>query len=156
LILVVCGTQKHNFSRLINYSIKMLRFDENIVVQAGWTEYKDDRLNIHQFLPYRELDKLYDEADIILTHGGTASIISGLEKNKSVIIVPRLKKFNEHIDDHQLEISKKLYELGYVEIIHDEHMIGEVFKKAKNKTRKTFNLETNIKDILNSIINGDK
>ena len=70
-----------------------------------------------------------DEATLIITHGGVGSIVSALKKNKKVIVVPRLKKYNEHIDDHQLEIV-------------------EEFKK-----RKHILLNTNLNDLYSDLCN---
>lgn len=38
-----------------------------------------------------------------MTHGGPASFFAALEAGKFVSVVPRLKKFGEHVNDHQIE-----------------------------------------------------
>lgn len=113
MILVLTGTQNFQFDRLINQIINLKnenKINEPVVVQAGSTKiknisnFKSSDLYIFDFKSSDEINNYIDNARMIITHGGTSSIISGLKKRKIVLVVPRLKKFNEHVDDHQLEI----------------------------------------------------
>ena len=61
-----------------------------------------------------ELRKLQAQADIIITHGGVGSILEGLNMGKTIIAIPRLKEFGEHINNHQLEIVANFRSLGYI------------------------------------------
>ena len=54
------------------------------------------------------------DSDIIITHGGIGTIVESLNENKIIIIVPRLKRYNEAIDDHQCEIMDKLSECNVI------------------------------------------
>lgn len=53
------------------------------------------------------------KADIVVTHGGPASFMDAMSKGKTTIVVPRQKKYGEHVNDHQLEFCKKIVEKGY-------------------------------------------
>ena len=44
-------------------------------------------------------------ADIIITHGGPATFMGAIAKGKKPIVVPRLEKFGEHVNDHQIEFA---------------------------------------------------
>ncbi len=76
------------------------------------------------------LEKLNKEARIIITHGGAGSIIFALQFRKPTIVVPRLKRYGEHINDHQLELTKKLEVggklLGVYDIENLEKKIEEI------------------------------
>ena len=63
-------------------------------------------------VPQDEFAKLVDKADVIITHGGVGSIITAITKGKKVIAVPRLGKYNEHVNDHQVEIIESFNEKG--------------------------------------------
>ena len=54
------------------------------------------------------------ECDIVITHGGTGAIIGAVKKGKKVIAVPRLAKYGEHVDDHQLQIIEQFKEQNLV------------------------------------------
>ena len=53
-----------------------------------------------------------EKANIVITHGGTGAIIGAVKKGKKVIAVPRLAKYGEHVDDHQLQLIKQFDDLA--------------------------------------------
>ena len=77
------------------------------------------------------LEDLIKQADLIITHAGVGSIEMSLEQNKKVIAVPRLKKFGEHVNDHQKDIERKLDEKGCLVGIDDVSKLGFALKKVK-------------------------
>ena len=56
-----------------------------------------------------------DACDVVVTHGGTGAIIGAVKDNKKVIAVPRLAKYGEHVDDHQIEIVRQFGDMGLIE-----------------------------------------
>lgn len=95
-------------------------YDNKIYVQNGYTKFTSSKLKMLGFISSEELDKYYSSADLIITHAGTGSIIKGVKMGKKVIAVPRLSKYGEHVDDHQIEITKKFTELGCIIPVIDE------------------------------------
>ena len=132
MILVTLGTQKQKFYRLLD-AIEKLNTDEEIIVQAGGSaDYKSDKMKIFDFISYDEMQKYIDEADLIITHGGTGSIIMPLQKNKKVIACPRLAKYEEHINDHQKEIVDVFALEGHILKYDDGDDLQEVYDKYKS------------------------
>jgi len=85
-----------------------------IFAQIGESELIPKNIDFSKFLNHYEMQKKITWADLIISHGGVGTIIDVLSQNKQLILFPRLKKFNEAIDDHQLEICKafnKKYEI---------------------------------------------
>ena len=83
MILVTLGTQKQQFTRLLDYIEKSSIKDE-IIVQAGHTKYESKKMKIFDFISYEEMSKYVNESDIIITHAGTGSITGPLKKGKKV------------------------------------------------------------------------
>ena len=54
------------------------------------------------------------KADIVITHGGTGAIIGAVKQGKKIIAVPRLAKYKEHVDDHQLQLIKQFDEMNLI------------------------------------------
>ena len=134
MILVLLGTNDKKFTRLldaIDSQIKNKKIKDKVIVQAGCTDYKSDNMEIFDLIDKEKLDKLVDEADIIITHAGVGSILGALEKNKKVIAAARLSKYNEHTNDHQVEILKEFKERGYILELSDFDKLDEVIKEAK-------------------------
>lgn len=107
MILVMLGTQNNSFHRLLEKIQEMIDkkvIKEKVIVQAGRTKFESKDMEILGIVPEKKLKKLMEKADLIITHGGVGSIVTALKLHKKVIAVPRLSGFNEHVNDHQIEI----------------------------------------------------
>ena len=141
MILVTLGTQDKNFVRLlekIDQLINIGLIKDKVIVQAGFTKYNSENMEIFDLIPQDEFNDLMDKADIIITHGGVGNIISALEKNKKVIAVPRLAKYGEHINDHQTQIIAKFNALGYIIGLQDVDELDDAVKQIKKFKPKKF------------------
>lgn len=117
MILVLLGTQNNSFHRLLEEIQKNIdngNIKDEVIVQKGYTKFESKDMKMYTQLPVNELNELINKADLIITHGGVGSIITAIEKNKKVIAVPRLKKYKEHVNDHQIDIIKSFDDLGYI------------------------------------------
>lgn len=141
MILVLLGTHELPFTRLLK-EVEQLKLDgvikDEIIVQNGNTKYESDVLTLKPFVSYDEMDKLVKDASLIITHAGTGSIISGLKKNKIIIAAPRLAKYGEHNDDHQLEIAEVFEEKGHILVWKDGDNLKDVLEKARDFEPKPF------------------
>lgn len=117
MIFVTLGTQDKHFDRLLN-AVYKLETDEKIVAQIGSTEFKsskpEEKFEIHKFLSNEEFEKYMDEARVVITHAGVGTIVYGLKKHKKMIVAARLKKYGEHVNDHQLQILQTFASEGYI------------------------------------------
>lgn len=117
LIFVILGTQDKEFTRLLRKIQKLIDkgiITEKVVVQAGSTNFKSKDMIIKNYMSMKEFAETIKESDYIITHGGVGSIIDSLKKDKKVIAVARQKKYNEHENDHQLEIIEEFTKMGYI------------------------------------------
>ena len=141
MILVTLGTQDKNFVRLLEKIDQLINnglIKDKVIVQAGFTKYNSENMEIFDLIPQDEFNDLMDKADIIITHGGVGNIISALEKNKKVIAVPRLAKYGEHINDHQTQIIAKFNDLGYIIGLQDVDELDDAVKQIKKFKPKKF------------------
>lgn len=137
MILVTLGTQDKSFKRLLEKLEKELeegKIKDEIIVQAGYTEFDSNKMLIKKLIPMDEFDNLIEKCDILITHGGVGSIITGLRKNKKVIAVARLKKYKEHTNDHQLQIIDNFTKAGYILNLDDFDSINDAINEAKKFT----------------------
>lgn len=135
MIFVVLGTHELPFNRLlreIDRQISAGIIMEEVIVQAGHTKYQSNQMKIFDFTTYEHMADLYHKANIIITHGGTGSITMGMKMGKKVIAVPRLIKYGEHNDDHQLEIVKQFRETGHILCWNEPEELAEVLRLVKN------------------------
>lgn len=128
MIFVTVGTQQQNFSRLFFY-INNLDIDEDIVVQKGNSKYRlNDGIKCIDYLSYEEMNRYLNEARIVITHGGGGTIFKALNLGKKVIVVPRICKYGEHINDHQIEFSNYLEKENYCCVVYNYEEFREAIK----------------------------
>lgn len=133
MILVTLGTQDKPFDRLlkaIDKQIKKGNIKDRVVVQTGFTKYESDNMEIFDLIPMKTFDKLIDEADLIITHGGVGSILGAIRKGKKVIAIPRLSKYKEHTNDHQKQIVEEFAKKEYILTCTDLNKLDQVLDEA--------------------------
>ena len=154
MILVTLGTQDKSFERLLKAIQKQIDLGvikDRVVVQAGCTKFKSNDMEIFDLIPIDEFDKLVEECDVLITHGGVGSIITGLNKNKKVIAAARLAKYREHINDHQLQIIDNFSKSGYILKLDDFDNLGNLLKQVKSFKPKKY--KSNVENFRNIITN---
>ena len=152
MIFVTLGTQDKGFKRLLDAIQKQIDngiIKERVVVQAGCTKYDSKDMEIFDLIPGDDFNKLMEECDILITHGGVGSIIGGLKNKKKVIAAARLKRFNEHTNDHQLQIIQTMEEEGYIIALHNFDELNQCLKKAKKLKPKEY--KSNTQNMINFI-----
>jgi len=159
MILVLLGTQNNSFHRLleeVEKNIENGNIKEKVIVQKGYTKFESKNMILYNHLPLDEINELIEKSELVITHGGVGSIITSLEKNKKVIAVPRLKKYKEHVNDHQLDIIKSFDEKGYIIGLSCVEELGEALEKVKTFQPNKYVKNTgNIINIIENFINNN-
>ena len=135
MILVLLGKQNNSFHRLLEEIEKNIEdgtIKEEVVVQAGYTKFESKKMKVFGLVPKEELEKLQQQANLIITHGGVGSIISSIEKGKKVIAVPRMHEYGEHVNNHQKEIVKDFNDKGYIIGIEKVEDLKQAIIKSKD------------------------
>lgn len=153
MIFITLGSQKFQFNRLLNYIDKLIDervIQEEVFAQKGASNYSPKNFESRDFLKRIEFQDRMIEADIVVTHGGTGAIITALKSNKKVIAVPRLSKFDEHVDNHQIQIVEAFSSANY---IMEALNYSEIKQKITEINSKKFNnFESNNDCFIDKII----
>ena len=139
MILVLLGTQNNSFHRLleeIEKNVENGNINEEVVVQAGYTKFEPQTqkqvIKLFNTIPKKELEKLIEESNFVISHGGVGSMVTANQKGKKVIAVPRYQKYHEHVNDHQVETIKIFAKKGYVMSIKDVQELEKALKDIKD------------------------
>ena len=111
MIFVTVGTHEQPFNRLVKYIDELVRdgiIKEEVVIQTGYSTYKPKYCTWSSLYPYDKMLELVNEARIVITHGGPSSFIMPLQIGKTPIVVPRKKKYKEHVNNHQVDFARKV------------------------------------------------
>lgn len=87
---------------------------KNVTAQVGFDKYQSKNFNCFDMIADEEFKSLIAKSDLIIAHAGTGTVVSSIKQGKKVIIFPRMAKYDEHYDDHQLELAELFTKQGYV------------------------------------------
>lgn len=142
MVFVSVGTQKQQFTRIFQMvENSIVLKDDEIVAQTGNTKFESKRIKMLPSIDNNKFNEYIKKADFVICHGGVGTIFNALENGKRILVVPRLGKYKEHINDHQLEVAGQLEKEGYLILYKD----GEDFDKYVNKL-KNFNPKKYVSD----------
>ena len=126
----------------------------NLLVRAGMIKKVSSGIYMYLPLGLKALDnikKIIKEAKIIICHGGVGTITDGLRNNKTIIACPRLKKYNEAKNDHQIQIVENFGNNGYIIPLLNPEDLGKALKKAE--TFKPQKYKSNTKNMVKLLEN---
>lgn len=133
MIFVTVGTHEQPFDRLLKKIDELKKngiIQEKVIMQTGFSTYEPKYCEWSKLLPYKDMVQNVADARIVITHGGPASFIMPLQVGKIPIVVPRQKKFEEHVNDHQVEFAHNVAErMGNIIVIEDIEKLQETIMK---------------------------
>ena len=131
-IFIALGTIRgFNFERAIDLVLPLLEISDSINWQIGYSTNRKLPGESHPHLSRDLFLELLAEADVVICHGGIGIISECLSAGKIPLVIPRRKKFGEHVDDHQVEIVNFLLEKGLIidlEDVHSRNIFTRVFE----------------------------
>lgn len=153
MIFVTVGTHEQPFDRLIKAVDDLVAegvINEEVIIQRGYSTYEPKHCKYYDLIPWEEMQKYNKDARIIITHGGPASFIDVLALGKTPIVVPRQAKYNEHVNNHQLDFSRQLVEKNIPLIVIED--ISELRMSIVNYSNNSSKFVSNNKQFVADMI----
>lgn len=112
MVFVTVGTATQGFLRLLeavdHFAGIGLFEGEMIFMQTGAARgFVPQHCEATAFVPRCEYERLVIEAGLIISHGGV-SLLEMIRHGKVPIVMPRRRRYGEHVNDHQLELVELL------------------------------------------------
>lgn len=137
MIFVTVGSRNYPFDRLFKKLDELYEdgiIKDKIFAQIGTSNYKPKHYEYKNFISQEEFSEKIKEAHIVISHGASGSIMKALNANKKVIVVTRLERYGEHINDHQIQNNEAFATNNYVLMADLElENLGECLKKINGK-----------------------
>jgi len=115
MIFISVGNNHQAFVRLFKkfeaiYN-KLPNKKPRVICQVGYTDYTNKNFEIIRFMEKKLFNNFVRNSNLFISHAGAGSVIDSINNNKIPILLPRDIKYNEHVDNHQIELYKKLLEI---------------------------------------------
>lgn len=134
VVLVVVGTDHHRFDRLVDWlddwSLRQVE-PTRVVFQHGSARAPHFGEG-HALLPHVELQALMASADVLVTHGGPATICEAWRHDRMPVVVPRDPALGEHVDGHQQRFSRRLGSQGLVRLCEQSDALTRALDEARS------------------------
>jgi len=100
-------TESYGFRRMVEALAPLLR-GVRTTWQTGVTDVSGLGIDAREAVPHGELVAAVAEADVVVAHSGTGAALTAMEAGRCPVLVPRLARHGEHVDDHQVQIAAEL------------------------------------------------
>jgi UDP-N-acetylglucosamine transferase subunit ALG13 len=130
IVFITLGSQKFQLNRLLQKVDELIEdgtVRDDVFAQIGYSSYVPKNFTYEKFLNQDKYKFHIDHSNIVITHGGTGAIISALKAGKKVLAVPRLVKYGEHVDNHQLQLLKQFEENGLICTCYEIENLKEAY-----------------------------
>lgn len=158
MIFLILGTQKFQFNRLlqaIDQLIETEALTESVFAQIGNSDYRPKHYKFEKFLNKKDFIINIKKASVVITHSGVGSIISAIQLGIPTIVCPRLSKYNEHVDDHQLDIAKAFQKQNFVLCCYETEDLIKLINEANTHVFEKYKSHNNvIVDIIQNFLNS--
>lgn len=135
MIFLTVGTCPIPFDRLVatvDNAIAKGLVDDDIFAQIGICRYKPKNMKYANVLDKDEFDSYLRGASGIIGHAGMGTIIMALEHDKPLLVMPRMRRLGEHVNDHQLSTARKFEQLGHILAAYEARQLGPKIRSLKH------------------------
>jgi UDP-N-acetylglucosamine transferase subunit ALG13 len=128
MIFVTVGTHEQPFNRLIKEVDRLVEtgvIKDDVFIQTGYSTYEPKFCKWSSLISFDKMNELMETSDIIITHGGPATFMSAIANGKKPIVVPRQEKYDEHVNDHQVDFAQQVKErYNSIEVVTEISELG--------------------------------
>ena len=108
MLLVTVGTEQYQFNALMHWIELLIKYqliNEDVLVQHGYSTYLPDGVKAYSNLSEQELLNIIDRISLVISHCDEGVVQLLEDRDTPFVLVPRLQRFREHIDNHQMEVA---------------------------------------------------
>ena len=125
------GNGLQSFSRLLN-AVESLNhlLPKPVIVQAGHTHFVSKDNQVVDFVSMDDFIRYVNDAQLLILHAGAGSIMNAIKAGKCPIVMPRMLKYKEVINDHQVSLAKMMHAEGRVIMTETEEELEIAIKRV--------------------------
>lgn len=141
MIFVTLGSQNFQFNRLLKKMDELIEngvIKDKVFAQTGFSDYAPKNYDYKAYMTRDKFAEQMAACDLVVTHGGTGAIIGAVKNGKKVIAIPRLAEFEEHVDDHQMQIVEAFSTMEIIEQCLDLDQLDQIYQLALTKEYKPY------------------
>ncbi|MDD3821410.1 MAG: glycosyltransferase [Bacilli bacterium] len=144
MILVILGDTNQPFPRLMKSVLKQVdvgKIIDEVILETS-RDCLSRQVKVVDSLTKEKREQLITQAHLIITYVGADIIRSGLRQRKKIIVIPRLKNYEETLNNNERLLVNVLAKKGFILPLDNADELDQLllrvrrFKPAKYKSRK--------------------
>ena len=158
---VTVGVERMPFVRLVkavDHAVRDGLLSPDTMIQRGHTPYVPQYCLNKRFFSFDEMVNMVLNADLVICHAGVGSVLLCRDLGRIPLVMPRLGRMGEHIDDHQQTFARVMEAEGHLLMVHDTdglHLhLGEQPPRLLEKTGRRHvkpSLSQQLKQIIDTV-----
>jgi UDP-N-acetylglucosamine--N-acetylmuramyl-(pentapeptide) pyrophosphoryl-undecaprenol N-acetylglucosamine transferase len=112
---VAVGTHSEGFDRLlraVDDAVAAELLPGPVSAQSGPSSYRPRNYTARPWMSPAEVEEAIASSRRVVCHAGSGVVAAALRAGRRPLVMPRLRRHGEHVDDHQEQLATKLHELG--------------------------------------------
>jgi UDP-N-acetylglucosamine transferase subunit ALG13 len=153
MIFVSVGTNEARFDRLLE-AVEGLGSGEEVVVQHGPSPVRPANATCVPFLSFEEMTEHLARARVAVLHAGVGSVLAALASGSRPIVVPRLARHGEAVDDHQVGFGRRLHDEGLVVLVEELERLPQAVAEHDGRFAGAVGVEGRLVEELRGLIDA--
>jgi UDP-N-acetylglucosamine transferase subunit ALG13 len=154
VIFVTVGTHQQPFDRLLGALGPLAELDD-LVVQHGETSAPVEAAVAAPYLSTSEVAAYLEQARVAVMHAGVGSFVVASRIGHRPVVVPRLRRYGEHVDNHQAQLARALERQGKAIAVWDVAQLAQAVQGASRGPARTAAGPTDFHTAVRCALDGD-
>lgn len=106
---------------------------DDLVVQYGPGRAPANAARAVPWMTFAEIVDHMERAEHVVSHAGAGTVLCAARVGQVPIVFPRLERFGETVDDHQLELARRLAEDERLIVVESESELAAALTAAPQR-----------------------
>jgi UDP-N-acetylglucosamine transferase subunit ALG13 len=117
--------------QIVDSAVGRSLIEDEVFAQIGHNTFKPKNIKYIEVLDKDSFDEKVNKAAYLISHAGMGTITMALDYGKPLLVMPRLKRFKEHVNDHQIATARKFEQLGHILAVYEAEELPHKIKQLR-------------------------
>jgi UDP-N-acetylglucosamine transferase subunit ALG13 len=155
VIFITVGTHRQPFDRLLGALGPLAELDD-LVVQHGDASAPAEAAVAAPYLSASEVAVYLEQARVAVMHAGVGSFVVASRIGHHPVVVPRLRRYGEHVDDHQAQLARALERHGKAIAVWDVAELAGAVQGASRGPARDASIAGDFHTAVRRALDGDR
>jgi len=117
--------------QIVDSAVGRCLIEDEVFAQIGHNTFKPKNIKYIEVLDKDSFDEKVNKAAYLISHAGVGTITMALDCGKPLLVMPRLKRFKENVNDHQVATARKFEQLGHILAVYEAQQLPRKIEQLR-------------------------